>query len=53
MDLATHDLDLTAWLAQENLALYCQADGMPRSLMLERFRNDPRSVSDFASHPSK
>jgi ATP-dependent DNA helicase DinG len=36
--------DLTAWLAQENLALYCQADGMPRSLMLERFRHDPRAV---------
>ncbi|MEX0715430.1 MAG: helicase C-terminal domain-containing protein [Planctomycetaceae bacterium] len=35
---------LSAWLAREELALYCQGDGLPRSLMLERFRNDPRAV---------
>jgi ATP-dependent DNA helicase DinG len=35
---------LTPWLAAENLALYCQGEGLPRSLMLERFRNDPRAV---------
>lgn len=35
---------LTGWLAKENLALYSQADGMPRNLMLEQFKNNPRSV---------
>jgi ATP-dependent DNA helicase DinG len=35
---------LTAWLAQENLALFCQGDGLPRSLLLERFRRHPRAV---------
>jgi ATP-dependent DNA helicase DinG len=35
---------LTAWLADENLSLYCQGEGLPRSLMLERFRNDTRGV---------
>ena len=32
------------WLAKNNLALYSQADGMPRSQMLERFKENPRSV---------
>jgi ATP-dependent DNA helicase DinG len=35
---------LTPWLAEENLALYCQADGMPRSQMLQRFKKNRRSV---------
>jgi len=35
---------LTPWFAQHNLALYTQGEGMPRTLMLERFRNDSRSV---------
>lgn len=35
---------LSGWLARQELALYCQGDGLPRSLMLERFRNDPRAV---------
>ena len=35
---------LTPWFAEQNLTLYSQADGMPTSQMLERFRNDPRGV---------
>ena len=35
---------LTGWLSQQNLALYCQGEDLPRSLMLERFRNDPAAV---------
>ncbi len=35
---------LTAWLSEQNLALYSQADGLPRHEMLERFKADPRSV---------
>ena len=35
---------LTSWLIDNNLALYCQADGMPRSRMLELFKATPRSV---------
>lgn len=35
---------LTPWLAEQNLALLCQADGVPRSQMLERFKCNPRSV---------
>ncbi|MEX2288607.1 MAG: helicase C-terminal domain-containing protein, partial [Planctomycetaceae bacterium] len=35
---------LSPWLAEEKLALFMQGDDLPRSLMLERFRNDPRSV---------
>ena len=30
--------ELTPWLAEQNLALFCQADGMPRSQMIERFK---------------
>lgn len=36
--------ELTPWLAQQNLALYSQADGMPRHEMLQRFKTNPRSV---------
>jgi ATP-dependent DNA helicase DinG len=35
---------LTSWLVAENLALYSQADGLPRSQMLERFKANSRSV---------
>jgi ATP-dependent DNA helicase DinG len=35
---------LLSWLAQENLAIYSQADGTPRSLMIERFKANPRGV---------
>jgi ATP-dependent DNA helicase DinG len=36
--------DIESWLRKHNLALYSQADGMPRSQMLDNFRNNPRSV---------
>ena len=32
------------WLASRNIALLSQADGMPRSQMVERFQANPRSV---------
>ncbi len=35
---------LTPWLASQNLALYSQAEGMPRTQMLDRFKEDPRAV---------
>ena len=35
---------LGPWLAEQKLALYSQADGLPRSRMLELFRVNPRSV---------
>jgi ATP-dependent DNA helicase DinG len=35
---------LTPWLAERNLGLYCQADGVPRSQMIDRFQANPRSV---------
>jgi ATP-dependent DNA helicase DinG len=35
---------LVPWMAGRNLALYSQADGMPRSQMLEEFKKNPRSV---------
>ncbi|MAG93836.1 MAG: helicase, partial [Planctomycetaceae bacterium] len=35
---------LTRWLAEQNLALYCQGEGLPRSLMLEKFKNDDAAV---------
>jgi ATP-dependent DNA helicase DinG len=35
---------LTPWLVAENLALYSQAEGMPRSQMLEKFKANPRAV---------
>jgi len=35
---------LTGWLAEQDLALLSQADGLPRSQMLDRFKRNPRSV---------
>jgi ATP-dependent DNA helicase DinG len=35
---------LTSWLAQRNFGLFCQADGLPRTQMIEQFRAHPRSV---------
>lgn len=35
---------LTPWLAKHDYALYSQADGMPRSTMIERFKENPRGV---------
>ncbi len=35
---------LTAWLTRNNYALYSQADGVPRSRLLEMFRKHPRGV---------
>ena len=35
---------LTPWLAERNIALFCQADGMPRSKMVELFKADVNSV---------
>src|SRR4029077_14572745 len=35
---------LTPWLVEQNLALYCQADGMARSQMIDRFKANPRAV---------
>jgi ATP-dependent DNA helicase DinG len=36
--------DLSAWLTREDIALYSQADGIPRSQLLERFKENSRSV---------
>lgn len=36
--------DITPWLASNDLALYSQADGMPRNQMIERFKANPRGV---------
>jgi ATP-dependent DNA helicase DinG len=36
--------DLTPWLAQQNLALYSQGAGVPRTQMLEQFKKNPRGV---------
>jgi len=35
---------LTGWLAEQDLALYSQADGVPRTQMLSRFKANPRGV---------
>lgn len=35
---------ISGWLQEQNLALYLQGEGLPRSLMLEKFRNNPRGV---------
>jgi len=35
---------LSGWFAQQNLALYSQGDGLPRSQMLDRFRAEPEAV---------
>jgi ATP-dependent DNA helicase DinG len=36
--------ELSGWFARQDLGLLCQADGLPRSQMIERFREQPRSV---------
>jgi ATP-dependent DNA helicase DinG len=36
--------ELTPWLAQHKYALYSQADGTPRHLLLEKFKENPRGV---------
>ena len=35
---------IAPWLTEQNLALYSQADGLPRSQMLDRFKANPRAV---------
>ncbi len=35
---------LGSWLARRDLALYCQADGVPRGKLLDQFRARPRGV---------
>ena len=35
---------LAPWLAEHNLALYSQADGVPRSQLLDQFKKNPRGV---------
>jgi ATP-dependent DNA helicase DinG len=35
---------LGPWLAEQNLALYSQADGLPRTRMIEQFKANPRAV---------
>jgi ATP-dependent DNA helicase DinG len=35
---------LTPWFAEQNLNLICQADGTPRTQMLDLFKREPRSV---------
>jgi ATP-dependent DNA helicase DinG len=35
---------LTSWLSQQNLALYSQADGIPRTQLLDRFKENPRGI---------
>ncbi|MCA9246486.1 MAG: DEAD/DEAH box helicase, partial [Planctomycetales bacterium] len=35
---------LTPWLAEQNLQLLSQADGLPRGKMLDEFKRNPRSV---------
>jgi len=37
-------LALADWLAEQDLNLLSQAEGMPRSQMVERFKENPRSV---------
>lgn len=36
--------ELSPWLAERNLGLYAQSDGLPRSQMIERFKANPRAV---------
>jgi ATP-dependent DNA helicase DinG len=35
---------ITPWLIDQGMTLYSQADGMPRTRMLEHFKHDPRGV---------
>lgn len=36
--------ELSAWLTRNDIVLYSQADGVPRSQLLENFKNNSRSV---------
>jgi ATP-dependent DNA helicase DinG len=36
--------ELGPWLAEQRLYLFSQADGLPRSQMLQQFKDNPRSV---------
>lgn len=35
---------LTTWFVENNLSLYSQGDDMPRTMLLDKFRNDPAGV---------
>lgn len=35
---------LSSWLSEQQMSLYSQGDDLPRSQMLEKFRNDDRAV---------
>ena len=35
---------LSRWMAEQNYAVYCQGAGVQRSVLLEKFRNEPRGV---------
>ena len=35
---------ITPWMAAKNLAIFSQAEGLPRSQLLDRFKETPRSV---------
>lgn len=35
---------LQAWFSRNRYALYCQGEGMPRTMMLEKFRSSERAV---------
>lgn len=35
---------LGSWFSEQNIALYCQGDGLPRSQMLDKFRKEPSAV---------
>ena len=35
---------LSSWFSEQNIALYCQGDGLPRSQMLDKFRKEPAAV---------
>lgn len=35
---------LTPWFASQNYTLLCQGAGLQRTMLLDRFRNDPRAV---------
>jgi len=36
--------ELSGWLRENDLALYNQADGLPRNKLLQRFKSNPRGV---------
>ena len=36
--------ELTPWLARQNIRLFSQADGLPRTQMVEQFKQHPRAV---------